>query len=161
MTECHRFPVRVYFEDTDAGGVAYHATYLRWAERARTESLRSMHLPHALMMERYNAMLVVRRIEVAYVRPARLDEPLIVETRIRALGAATLDLDQTVVREGDGVELARLAVGLVCVRADGLKPARIPEPWRCGLSGLLPGRDAAAPRDAGGPMTEGPGGPEV
>jgi acyl-CoA thioester hydrolase len=170
MTECHRFPVRVYFEDTDAGGVAYHATYLRWAERARTESLRSMHLPHALMMERYNAMLVVRRIEVAYVRPARLDEPLIVETRIRAVGAATLDLDQTVVREGDGAELARLAVGLVCVRgqlsgpadaAEGLKPARIPEPWRRQLAGLLPGRDAAARQDEGGPMTEGPAGPEV
>ena len=143
--------MRVYFEDTDAGGVAYHATYLRWAERARTESLRSMHLPHALMMERYNAMLVVRRIEVAYVRPARLDEPLIVETRIRAIGAATLDLDQRVVREEDGAELARLAVGLVCVRgrlegvagADGLKPARIPEPWRTELAGLLAGRDEA------------------
>ncbi|MGG5821688.1 YbgC/FadM family acyl-CoA thioesterase [Falsiroseomonas sp. HW251] len=144
----HRFPVRVYFEDTDAGGVAYHATYLRWAERARTESLRTMHLPHALMMERHNTMLVVRRIEVAYVRPARLDEPLIVETRIRAIGAATLDLDQKVVREADGVELARLAVGLVCVRgrlsgpadaADGLRPARIPEPWRTELAGLLEG----------------------
>ncbi len=129
----HRFPVRVYFEDTDAGGVAYHASYLRWAERARTESLRAMHLPHALMMERHNTMLVVRRIEVAYVRPARLDEPLIVETRIRALGAATLDLEQLVLREAEGAELARLQVGLVCVRGDGLKPARIPEPWRSEL----------------------------
>jgi acyl-CoA thioester hydrolase len=145
----HRFPVRVYFEDTDAGGVAYHATYLRWAERARTESLRAMHLPHALMMERYNAMLVVRRIEVAYVRPARLDEPLIVETRIRAIGAATLDLDQRVVRDADAVELARLDVGLVCVRGglaggpDGLRPARIPEPWRGELAKLISGGEAA------------------
>ncbi|WP_237217464.1 YbgC/FadM family acyl-CoA thioesterase [Falsiroseomonas oryziterrae] len=143
MTHPHRFPVRVYFEDTDAGGVAYHATYLRWAERARTESLRAMHLPHALMMERYNAMLVVRRIEVAYVRPARLDEPLIVETRIRAIGAASLDLEQLVLREAGEAELARLLVGLVCVRAatpggadgtDGLRPARIPEPWRSELA---------------------------
>jgi acyl-CoA thioester hydrolase len=139
----HRFALRVYFEDTDAGGVAYHANYLRWAERARTESLRAMHLPHALMMERYNAMLVVRRIEVAYVRPARLDEPLIVETRIRALGAAKLDLEQIVLREVDEAELARLQVGLVCVRADGLRPARIPNPWRVALSTYLPG--AAAP----------------
>jgi acyl-CoA thioester hydrolase len=98
------------------------------------------------MMERYNAMLVVRRIEVAYVRPARLDDLLIVETRIRALRAATLDLDQRVIREGDGAELARLLVGLVCVQgslsgpadaAEGLKPARIPEPWRTSLSGKL------------------------
>jgi acyl-CoA thioester hydrolase len=131
--QAHRFPVRVYFEDTDAGGVAYHASYLRWAERARTESLRAMHLPHALMMERHGLMLVVRRIEVAYVAPARLDEPLIVETRIRALGAATLDLDQRVLREAGEAELARLQVGLVCVRSEGLKPARIPEPWRSEL----------------------------
>ncbi|WP_372624173.1 YbgC/FadM family acyl-CoA thioesterase [Falsiroseomonas sp.] len=149
MTRAHRFPVRVYFEDTDAGGVAYHANYLRWAERARTESLRSMHLPHALLMERYNAMLVVRRIEVAYVRPARLDEPLIVETRVRAMGAATLDLDQLVLREADGAELARLAVGLVCVRGasgggtEDLRPARIPEPWRSALAELVSGGAAA------------------
>lgn len=143
MTSAHRFPVRVYFEDTDAGGVAYHASYLRWAERARTESLRAMHLPHALMMERHNTMLVVRRIEVAYVRPARLDEPLIVETRIRAVGAATLDLDQRVLREEGEAELARLAVGLVCVRGDpaagaDLRPARIPEPWRSEFTGRIP-----------------------
>jgi len=148
----HRHAVRVYFEDTDAGGVAYHATYLRWAERARTESLRAMHLSHALMMERYNAMLVVRRIEVAYVRPARLDEPLIVETRIRAISAATLDLEQLVLREDGGAELARLLVGLVCVRAaspgaageaDGLRPARIPEPWRSELARRISGGDPA------------------
>jgi acyl-CoA thioester hydrolase len=139
LTNRHRFPIRVYFEDTDAGGVAYHANYLKWAERGRTESLRSMHLPHALMMERHNTMLVVRRIEVEYVRPARLDDPLVVETRVRAVGAATLDLEQLVLREegaGDAL-LARLAVGLVCVRADGLKPARIPEPWRGELAGRL------------------------
>jgi acyl-CoA thioester hydrolase len=144
----HRFAVRVYFEDTDAGGVAYHATYLRWAERARTESLRAMHLPHALMMARHNSMLVVRRVEVEYVRPARLDDALVVETRIRAIGAATLDLAQDVIRPFGGGEagpageeiLARLSVGLVCVRADGLRPARLPPPWRDALSKLLEGR---------------------
>jgi len=131
----HRHPLRVYFEDTDAGGVAYHANYLKWAERARTESLRAMHLPHALMMERYDAMLVVRRIEVEYSAPARLDDALIVETRLSAIGAATLDLTQTVLRpeEGGEVLLARMAVGLVCVRAGGLRPVRIPAPWRDAL----------------------------
>lgn len=143
MTRAHRLPLRVYFEDTDAGGVAYHATYLRWAERARTESLRSMQLPHALMMERHNSMLVVRRIKVEYLRPARLDEPLLVETRIRAIGAATLDLVQLVLRaEGEAV-LAELDVGLVCVRADGLRAARIPEPWRGALAERIWGGDAA------------------
>jgi len=137
MTRFHRFPVRVYFEDTDAGGVAYHANYLKWAERARTESLRSMHLSHALMMERHNLMLVVRRIEVEYVRPARLDEALLVETRATAIGAATLDLDQVVMREADEAVLARLKVGLVCVRAEGLRAARLPEPWRSRLAELV------------------------
>jgi acyl-CoA thioester hydrolase len=137
MSRFHRFPVRVYFEDTDAGGVAYHANYLKWAERARTESLRAMHLPHALMMERHNSMLVVRRIEVEYVRPARLDEALLVETRIQAMGAATLDLRQIVLREEGEEVLARLGVGLVCVRADDLRPARLPEPWRGRLRALM------------------------
>ncbi len=136
----HRHDLRVYFEDTDAGGVAYHANYLKWAERARTESLRSMHLPHALMMERYDAMLVVRRIEVEYSAPARLDDALVVETRVFALGAATLDLDQVVLR-GE-VVLARLMVGLVCVRAGGLRPTRIPPPWREALGQLAGPRTA-------------------
>jgi len=139
----HRHYLRVYFEDTDAGGMAYHAHYLRWFERARTECLRAMHLPHALMMERHNSMLVVRRIEVEYVRPARLDEALLVETRVRHVGAATLDLEQDVLREEGEEVLARLAVGLVCVRADGLKPARLPEPWRGRLAELQGGRGAA------------------
>ncbi|NKC33625.1 YbgC/FadM family acyl-CoA thioesterase [Falsiroseomonas selenitidurans] len=134
----HRFPIRVYFEDTDAGGVAYHANYLKWAERARTESLRDMGLPHSLMMERYNAMLVVRRIEVEYVAPARLDEALLVATRVKGFGAASLDLSQDVLRaEGEAV-LARMAIGLVCVRPDGLRPTRLPPPWRTALAGLAP-----------------------
>ena len=86
----HRFPIRVYFEDTDAGGMAYHANYLRWAERARTESLRDMGLPHQLMMERHDAILVVRRVEVEYWRPARLDDALVVETRVIAVKGVTL-----------------------------------------------------------------------
>lgn len=128
------FPIRVYFDDTDAGGVAYHANYLKWAERARTESLRAMGLPHSLMMESYNVMLVVRRIEVEYVAPARLDEALMVTTRLRDLRAASMDLTQTVLR-GEAV-LARMRVGLVCVAADSLRPTRLPLPWRAALGGL-------------------------
>lgn len=132
----HRFPVRVYFEDTDAGGIAYHASYLRWAERARTESLRAIDLPHQLMIQDYASLLVVRRIEVEYVAPARLDEPLVVETAVRRLGGASVDLDQTVLGEGGGVK-ASLRVGLVCVRPDGMRPTAIPEPWRSALRAAL------------------------
>ena len=133
----HRYSLRVYFEDTDAGGVAYHANYLKWAERARTESLRAMGLPHSLMIERHNTMLMVRRIEVEYGHPARLDEALLVETRVRAIGAATLDLTQIVLRGSDEAVLARLMVSLVCVRTVGLRATRLPEPWRSHLAPLV------------------------
>jgi acyl-CoA thioester hydrolase len=128
----HAWPIRVYFEDTDAGGVAYHASYLRWAERARTESLRAIDLPHQLMMQGYASMLVVRRIEVEYVAPARLDDSLVVETRVRRLGGASLDLEQRVLDES-GALRAVLTVGLVCVRTEGVRPTPIPEPWRSAL----------------------------
>ena len=130
--DVHRFPVRVYFEDTDAGGVAYHANYLRWAERARTESLRDIGLPHQLMMERHRSLLVVRRIEVAYLRPARLDDAVVVETRVLKAGGASVDVGQDVVA-AEGAMLARLRVGLVCVSQDTLRPVALPEPWRSAM----------------------------
>lgn len=129
MSWPHRLPVRVYFEDTDAGGIVYHATYLRWAERGRTESLRAINLPHQLLIARYSSMLVVRRVEVEYVAPARLDDSLIVETRVRRFRGASVDLAQDVIGEGGGVK-ARLQVGLVCVRAGDMRPQPMPEPWR-------------------------------
>ncbi|MFH5924514.1 YbgC/FadM family acyl-CoA thioesterase [Roseomonas xinghualingensis] len=132
----HRYPLRVYFEDTDAGGVAYHANYLRWAERARTESLRDIGLPHHLLMERHGSLLVVRRIEVAYLRPARLDDALVVETRVLKAGAASLEVGQDVLAadaSGKDAVLARLKVGLVCVSQESLRPVPLPEPWRSAL----------------------------
>ena len=131
----HRFPVRVYFEDTDAGGVAYHATYLRWAERARTEALRDMGLPHSLLMQRCNLFLVVRRVEVEYLAPARLDDALVVETRVERLRGASVRLAQDV--SGDNGALSALRVELVCVSREGLRPARIPEPWASVLAGTV------------------------
>ncbi len=129
----HCWPIRVYFEDTDAGGIAYHANYLRWAERARTESLRAMGLPHQVMIERHASLLVVRRIEVEYAAPARLDDSLSVETRVLAVRGASLDLEQRVVEAAGGALRAVLRVGLVCVRCEGLRPAPLPEPWRSRL----------------------------
>jgi acyl-CoA thioester hydrolase len=128
----HSFPIRVYFEDTDAGGMAYHANYLRWAERGRTESLRVMGLPHQLMMDGHDSLLVVRRIEVQYWRPARLDDALEVETRVVAVRGVTLSLDQRMVM---GTEtLATLQVDLACIDRHTLRPKRIPEPWRSALT---------------------------
>jgi acyl-CoA thioester hydrolase len=154
----HRHPLRVYFEDTDAGGMAYHATYLRWAERGRTEALRAIGLPHRQMIDRHNTILVVHRIEVGYARPARLDDALVVETAIVRVTGAQVVLDQAVVRAppedgptaGEGERLATLRVGLVAVDRDLLRPVPIPEPWRSTLRGLV--------RASGGPGTNGPAG---
>ena len=131
---CHRFAMRAYYEDTDAGGIVYHASYLRFAERARTEALRDLGVPHAEMVDQFNRMLVVRRIKLDYQRPARLDEALVVTTMPLAVGGASVDLRQVVSRAG--VSLVELDVQLVCTRlADG-KPARMPERWRAAL-GLM------------------------
>ncbi|MBW6401068.1 YbgC/FadM family acyl-CoA thioesterase [Roseomonas sp. HJA6] len=142
MDKIHRYNLRVYFEDTDAGGVAYHARYLAWAERARTESLRAIGLPHQFMMERHNALLVVRRVEVEYWRPARLDDLVVIESVIRRVTGAQILVSQTVraVAEDSGApgeRLAGLKIGLVCVGQESLKPVPLPEPWRTVLRDLV------------------------
>jgi acyl-CoA thioester hydrolase len=91
----HRYAVRVYYEDTDAGGVVYHATYLRFAERARTEALRAAGVPHAELLERFALMFVVRHVEVHYVRPAHLDDSLVVVTEPLEIGGATVTCGRT------------------------------------------------------------------
>ncbi len=131
----HNPQIRVYFEDTDAGGIVYHATYLRWAERARTEALRAIGLPHQMMMERHDSLLVVRRIEVEYWRPARLDDLVTVVTRTLKLRAAMILLEQRVML-GDAL-LATLGVDLACLDRHSMRPVRIPEPWRAALAPAL------------------------
>jgi acyl-CoA thioester hydrolase len=127
-TSIHRFALRVYYEDTDAGGVVYHANYLRYAERARTEALRDAGIPHADMVADHNLMFVVHRAEIDYMRPARLDDSLVVETETLDVGGATVTLRQTV-RGSLGV-CAEARIKLACVRTEGNKPARIPPRWR-------------------------------
>ena len=142
----HRHSFRVYYEDTDAGGVVYYANYLRYAERARTEALRDAGIPHAEMVEQFGLMFMVHRVEIDYVRPAKLDDLLIAETETLDVGGATVLLRQTV-RGPNGV-CATLRTKLACVRIGGNKPARIPPRWREALIGLrhAPGSGAG---DAG------------
>jgi acyl-CoA thioester hydrolase len=138
----HRYAVRVYYEDTDAGGVAYHATYLRFAERARTEALRDAGIPHAGLLERFTLMFVVRRIEVDYLRPARLDDSLIVVTEPLAVGGASVTLRQDV--RGSEGSCAVLTVRLACVKPGEGRPARLPQRWRAALNDMC-----AAAQDRG------------
>ncbi len=138
----HRYTLRVYYEDTDAGGIVYHATYLRFAERARTEALRDLGIAHAALVEQYNLMFVVRRIKVDYLRPARVDESLVVLTEPLVVGAASATLRQTVIGAADELgPRAVLEVGLASVRLDDQRPGRLPARWRETLRAMLAGGD--------------------
>lgn len=121
----HRMAVRVYYEDTDAGGVVYYANYLKFAERARTEMLRLIGFDHATLAERYGTVFAVRDCAVEFRSPARLDDLLEVRSRLLRLTRVTLSAVQDFLRETE--ELARLEARVACLGRDG-RPARIPEP---------------------------------
>ncbi len=129
----YRLKLRVYYEDTDAGGIVYHARYLAFAERARTEALREAGASHDELVTRFGLIFVVRRIKMDYLRPVRLDAEVVVVTGPWALGGATVDVQQRF--EVAGQETGRLSVGLACIRASDGRPARIPQRWRDALGG--------------------------
>ena len=124
----HRHPIRVYYEDTDAGGVVYHASYLRFAERARTEALRDLQAPHAELQRLHGLIFMVRRIKLDYLAPARLDDLLTVTTTTAGVRAASVELHQAITR--DGTELVDIVLQLACVHTVTGRPARIPARWR-------------------------------
>jgi acyl-CoA thioester hydrolase len=121
-----RWRIRVYWEDTDAGGVVYHASYLRFFERARTEWMRELGLGQLALRESHGVVFVVRELDIAYDRPARLDDQLDATVSVARARTASLDLLQTLVRVGDGEALARARVRVACVDAKGWLPRRIP-----------------------------------
>jgi acyl-CoA thioester hydrolase len=118
------WPVRVYWEDTDAGGVVYYANYLKFLERARTEWLRALGIDQPVLVERDGVLFVVRRVEADYLRSARFDDALTVACRMVEVGRASLTIDQHVVR-GDEI-LLTARVKAACVTAGEFRPARIP-----------------------------------
>jgi acyl-CoA thioester hydrolase len=118
------FPVRVYYEDTDAAGVVYYANYLRFLERARTEWLDSLGYPIAELERTHAIVFVVRRVEIDFKIPAWLGDRLDVTVTIDTLGRASLTLLQDVRRVDD--ILARARVMLACVATKSLQPTRIP-----------------------------------
>ncbi len=109
----HVLPVRVYYEDTDAGGVVYHANYLKYCERGRTDFLRLRGVHQSAMKD---AFFVVRRMNCDFLRPARLDDLLEVETRLAETGGARLVLDQRVNRDGTPIFQAQVTVALIDAR---------------------------------------------
>lgn len=131
MPEAHVFRLRVYYEDTDAGGIVYYANYLRFAERARTEYLRSVGWDHLTLMTEDGIAFTVRQCAVDYMQPAYLDDSITVHTRFLEVGGASLRAEQIVKRDAD--DLARLLVRLACVGNDG-KSKRMPKALRAALA---------------------------
>ncbi len=124
----HVLPVRVYFEDTDAGGIVYHASYIRFAERGRTDFLRLLGSDARAMIDgsdsKEPAAFVVRRMNIDFFRPGRMDDLLIVETRVLELGGASVTLRQTILK--DDKRLFEADVTVVLVSMSG-KPLRLSE----------------------------------
>ncbi|MDH2325255.1 tol-pal system-associated acyl-CoA thioesterase [Cereibacter sp. SYSU M97828] len=117
----HRFTCRVYYEDTDLGGIVYYANYLKFIERARSEWVRDLGIDQ-LAMKAAGAVFAVRRIEADYLSPARFDDLLTVETTVAQRSPARIVLDQTVLRDRP---LLRARVTLVCMDLGG-RPTRLP-----------------------------------
>jgi acyl-CoA thioester hydrolase len=122
------WPVRVYFQDTDAGGVVYHSSYVNFMERSRTEWLRTFGHTNASLMKELGVAFVVRSLKMEYLRPAVLDDLVTVTSQVKEIGRSRLNIHQTVLRgeellvEGD--------VSLVCVDLKAFKPVSVPEVLR-------------------------------
>jgi acyl-CoA thioester hydrolase len=127
------FPVRVYYEDTDAGGIVYYANYLKFMERARTEALLGLGLSQTVLRDESGVLFAVRAVAIDYLAPARLEDQLVVTCRVERVGGARIEMTQDVLR-GETL-LATARVTLVCVGLDG-RATRVPDAVRALLCRL-------------------------
>ena len=123
----HEFPVRVYYEDTDMAGVVYHANYLKFIERARSEWVKGMGIDQNALREHEGVVFVIRRIEADFRASARFDDELVVQTRVQSVSGVRLVLHQEVQRAGEALFTAE--VTLVSMTLDG-QPTRLPQELR-------------------------------
>lgn len=133
----HRYALRIYFEDTDAGGVVYHANYLRFMERARTDMLRCFGIEQRQGLEAQGAErgnYVVGSLQIDYKRPARLDDVVTVVSTVEAVGAASCVIRQRIFRKQEVLTDAKVTVAFV---GDGGRPRRQPALWRALFETLL------------------------
>ena len=129
----HRFPVRVYYEDTDLGQIVYYANYLKFIERGRSEWLRAAGVDQQRLLADAHLAFVVRRVEADYLSPARFDDQLEVVTALEQAAGPRLTVAQAV--ERDGRTLFQAGVTVVCVDLRTLRPHRLPEAVRAALMG--------------------------
>lgn len=136
----HRYALRAYFEDTDLSGVVYHANYLRWFERARSDMLRLLKIDQRAAHEAGEGAYAVSELDIRYRQPARLDDVVLIESRAEELGAASCRMLQRAFRLEDntpGPMLAEMRVRVGFVGPDG-RPRRQPAAWRAAFAALSP-----------------------
>ena len=136
----HLFPVRVYYEDTDLSGLVYHANYLRWFERARSDMLRLSGVDQRAALEAGEGHYAVADLAIRYLAPARLDDAVTIATSAVELGAASVRLRQQALREGDLLTDATVRVGFI---TPGGRPRRQPAAWRAAFETILAAKGAA------------------
>ena len=131
----YSFPVRVYFENTDSGGVVYHAEYLKFLERARTEWLRHLGFDHQGLARMHRAQFVVTAMAVDFMKPARLDDNVSVSVRLESLGKVRCVFAQEIRREDELLVKAKVTVA--SLSTEGFKPVEIPESLRRKMEAAL------------------------
>lgn len=124
----HTIPIRIYYEDTDAGGITYHASFIRFGERGRTEFLRHIGYNNSDLTRELGTVFVVRHIEIDYLKPAYLDDLLTLETSILEMRNTSFIMDHKFYKQDE--KICEIKVTLVCVQTNGIKPVRLPEDVR-------------------------------
>jgi acyl-CoA thioester hydrolase len=119
------WPVQVYYEDTDAGGVVYHSQYLNFMERARTEFLRNIGFVQTVLKDELGILFVVRDIQIRFRKPAKFDDALKVQTKLLNTGRSLLEFEQNIYRGDEHLIAAKVEV--VCIGAESFKPVSIPQ----------------------------------
>lgn len=133
----HRFPVRVFFEDTDLSGVVYHANYLRYMERARSDLLRVLGIEQRTAFDAGEGVYAVADLQIRYAAPARLDDALVVETRCLSLGGASVAMGQRILRDDTLLTDATVRAGFLTPAG---RPRRQPADWIARFQSMLDGR---------------------
>ena len=131
----HRFAVRVYYEDTDAGGVVYHSNYLNWYERARSDMVSLLGIDQRAALEAGEGAYAVSEVTIRYLSPARLDDVVQIETRVDSLRAASCRLSQRAMRGDTVLNEARLRIGFIDLSG---RPKRQPDAWRKAFTAIFP-----------------------
>ncbi|TNE60438.1 MAG: YbgC/FadM family acyl-CoA thioesterase [Sphingomonadales bacterium] len=130
----HLYAVRVYYEDTDLSGITYHANYLRWFERARSDLLRLLKIDQRAAIEAGEGAYAVSEINLKYLRPAKLDDDVLIETSCTELGAASCRMHQRALRGDDLLAEAHLRVGFITPAG---RPRRQPDEWRAAFRNFM------------------------